>query len=73
MREAWEIDLLERDGTPILLCLPLVDGADILGDFGYLELDFIASCLTDGSNDVYARPTFENLGAESNLYFLNGD
>jgi hypothetical protein len=65
----WVIDLSDADtNTPIVTNVPLITGADCLAGLEYLGIDGQMIVFTDG--DELAVPTLENLGVESNLYFL---
>lgn len=65
----WEFDLANAD-TNESLCAgqPLVTGVDCLANLGYLGVGGMFVVYTNG--DETAVPTFENLGGDSNLYFV---
>lgn len=63
---AWVLDLYDSDGTPMALGLMLTTGADLLEQFGYLELGFELAAFTD--HNLEAVPTFANLGLEGHLW-----
>ena len=65
----WQFDLTNADtNTPVVAGVPIITGADCLENLGYLGIGGAIVALTDG--DPYAVPTFENLGINSNLYFV---
>lgn len=65
----WIIDLVNADtGLPVASNIPLITGADCLSGLEYLGIEGEFIVLTDG--DAFAVPTLDNLGVESNLYFL---
>lgn len=65
----WIFDLVDADtNESIVAGSPLITGANCLSGLGYLGIDGFFVVFTDGNPD--AVPTFENLGTESNLYFL---
>ncbi len=65
----WVIDLADSDsGLPIVANVPLITGADCLEGLAYLGINGQMVVFTDG--DELAPPTLDNLGTESNLYFL---
>jgi hypothetical protein len=65
----WVLDLVNADsGVPVVANVPLITGADCLAGLEYLGINGQMIVLTDG--DAFAVPTLENLGVESNLYFL---
>lgn len=62
----WAFDLSDVQGNPLLCGAPLVDGADILGQYGYLGVPG-RLWLT---NDVGSGPlTYDNLGVTWHLLF----
>lgn len=65
----WVLDIADTDTALPLACnLPLITGADVLAGLEYLGITGQLVVFTDG--DDTAVPTLENLGVESNLYFL---
>jgi len=63
----WVLDIADSANNPIVAGIPLVTGADLLGQYGYLNLGGKLLVTTDG--DQFAPPTFDNLGSTSHLYF----
>jgi len=64
---SWVVDFLSIDGTPVVLGIPLVTGANLLEQFDYLNFGGSLTASTYG--DINAIPTFENLGIMGHLYF----
>lgn len=65
----WEMDFVDAiTNVPIVAGIPLVTGVDCLAGLEYLGFNGQLIVYTDG--DDTAVPTLENLGVESNLYFL---
>lgn len=64
----WVIDLADADSNPILQGVPLITGADLLEQFGYLGLGFKLYVQT--VQDPDATPTFENLGSDANVFAI---
>jgi hypothetical protein len=64
----WTLDIADQAGTPILCGMPLVTGADLLGQYAYLNLGGHLAVRSEGIPD--AVPTFENLGSGSHLYWV---
>lgn len=65
----WILDIYDAtSGLPIVMNLPLITGANILANLDYLDFGGQLYIFTDG-NDL-AVPTLDNLGVESNLYFV---
>lgn len=63
----WVLDIATLDGTAILQGVPLVTGADLLGQYKYLGITGGLFVSTDA--DPNAPPTYSNLGTASHLYF----
>lgn len=65
----WEIDIQDAITQDYLAAgVPLITGADCLVGLEYLGIGGQMIIFTDG--DDFAVPTLENLGIESNLYFV---
>ncbi len=65
----WVIDILnDTTNTPIICNIPLVTGVDLLAQYEYLGLNAKLVVYTDG--DANAVPTLDNLGIDSNLYYV---
>lgn len=65
----WIIDLYDGvSQAPIIMNIPLVVGCDLLEQYQYTGIQGSLIVYTDG--DQYAVPTLDNLGGESNLYYL---
>lgn len=66
---AWTIDIIDgATEQPLIMCLPLVSGVDLLAQHEYIGIPGQLIIYTDG--DEFAPPTLENLGQEANLYYL---
>jgi len=61
----WLLDISDALGNPILCGVPLVTGADLLGQFAYLGFDVSMYAFTDG--DTNAPPAWWNLGTTAHL------
>jgi hypothetical protein len=65
----WLLDIANADtDESIVAGLPLVTGVNLLEGLEYLEFGGELWVYTDGDPD--APPTLDNLGTDSNLYFL---
>jgi hypothetical protein len=64
----WSLDISNADDVPLIACLPLTVGVDLLGQYAYLGINAALYVYTDGAQ--FEPPTLENLGRESNLYLL---
>lgn len=65
----WVLDVLDGDTEESLIaCLPLVTGTNLLAQHEYIGVDGAFVVYTDG--DGFSIPTLDNLGVESNLYFV---
>jgi len=64
----WNLDISDADNVPLICCLPLVVGTDLLGQYAHIGIGASMIVYTDGAQ--YEPPTLDNLGTESNLYLL---
>lgn len=68
----WVFDLADAlTGDSIAANIPLITGGDVLAGLEYLGIPGKMLVYTDG--DDTAVPTLDNLGVESNLYFVTED
>lgn len=63
----WCLDLLNSDQSPVVLSLPLFTGADLLGQYAYMDLGF---SLYIGTDVAGQEPTKTDLGFYSHLYIV---
>jgi hypothetical protein len=63
---SWIVNIADVSGNPILSGIPVVTGADLLEQYGYLGFGFTLFAQTDNAPDVV--PTFEDLGTTGHLY-----
>lgn len=68
MQGIWFIDIDTDAGAPIVHGIPMITGADLLGQYQHLGLGGGLYVLTDGDPD--ALPTYDGLGTASKLYFV---
>jgi len=67
--KVWEFDLFDIDQNKYLFAgMGIVAGTDYLSQFKFLGIPGILAVYTDGGSDD--NPTFDNLGSESNMYWL---
>lgn len=64
----WVIDISDSSGNAILQGIPLVTGADLLGQHEYLGLGFGLMFASDG--DITAVSGFNDLGVSGHLYVV---
>lgn len=65
----WQMDITNADTNENLVgSVPLVTGVNCISGLDYLGIGGLFVVETDGNPD--AVPTFENLGVNSNLFFL---
>ena len=64
----WFIDIADSTGAALVNGIPLVTGADLLGQ--YKHLGFSGALRVQTSNNPDAIPTWENLGTQSHLYWV---
>ena len=66
--EQWALDIADAAGNPVAQGLPLVTGADLLGQFAHLGIGgALVVMLDSGAGDAV---TFENLGTSAHLRFV---
>jgi hypothetical protein len=65
---AWMLDIADATGSPMVGSIPLVTGADLLGQYAYLG--FTGKLIVQTDYDADAVPTFDNLGTTGHLYFV---
>lgn len=63
----WFMDILDVNDNPIVRGIPLVTGADLLAQYGYLK--FGGQLFIQSDSDPDAVPSFTNLGITSHLYW----
>lgn len=64
----WVLDIADSFSNPILSGIPLVTGANLLGQYGYLG--FGGGLWAQTLSDQDAVPTFANLGGDGKLYWV---
>ncbi len=67
---SWMINIADASGEPMVSSIPMVTGADLLEQYGYLGFGFQLVAQTDNAPDVV--PTFEDLGSTGHLYAIVG-
>lgn len=65
---SWILDIADNTGAVILSGVPLITGADLLAQYGYLNFGGQLRVTTDNSPN--AVPTYANLGINGHLYFV---
>jgi PKD repeat protein len=65
---AWNMDIRDNKGTAVITGIPLITGADLLAQYGYLKLGGQLVVQTDAGNR--SIPTFTDLGKKSHLFFV---
>jgi hypothetical protein len=64
------MDVATSTGTPILNSVPLVTGANLLEQYGYLGLANNGALLVQSDSNPLTPPTYESLGQTSQLYYV---
>ena len=64
----WTLDITDMSGAQLLTGVPLVTGVDLLAQYPYLG--FGGSLYVQTSSDPDAVPTFQNLGADGQIYWV---
>jgi hypothetical protein len=68
---AWFIDVINTATQEfVITSLPLVTGVNLLMQFQYTGIKGVLLAYTNG--EPTQPPTFTNLGAESNVYYITG-
>lgn len=67
----WFIDISDSLGDPLVQGIPLITGADLLEQYGYLG--FNGSLYVQTAQDPMAPPTFDNLGTDCQLYWVDAE
>ena len=63
----WTLDISDNNSVLIVGGIPLVTGADLLAQYGYLGFTGSLFCYTD--DQPLQPPSYENLGSQSHVYF----
>lgn len=61
----WVMDISDAAGAPLVCGVPLVTGADLLGQYAYLGINAVLQVVSDEMPD--AVPTYGALGTTSHL------
>jgi hypothetical protein len=61
----WVVDLMDASGSPVVLDIPLVTGANLLSQYAYLNLGFGLVVVCDDPGQDY--PSKTDLGIKSHL------
>lgn len=66
----WTLDIASYAGTPIVMGIPLVTGADLLEQYCHLAIGGGGALYVATSGDADAVPTFSTLGSTCRLYWV---
>jgi hypothetical protein len=66
---SWNLDLYDSNGNQLLGKLPLITGADLLEQYGYLGIG--GRLIVYSDQDPTAVPQFADLGVTGHLIFLS--
>lgn len=66
--ECWVVDLADANDVPIVSGIPLVTGADLFEQYGYLALGGGLIVQTDHDQDLV--PAYAALGSSGHVYFI---
>lgn len=66
--QGWQLDIYTADRVPLVMNIPLVTGADLLGQYRYLGIEGVVLVYTRGN--AFIPPTETNLGSESNIFVI---
>lgn len=65
--DCWVLDIADNNGVPMAQGLPLITGADLLGQLA--ELGITGQLIVQSDNDPNEVPNFTTLGVSGNLYY----
>ena len=65
---AWALDISGPDNLPLVQGIPIVTGADLLGQYEYLGIG--GKIFVQSSGDLDAVPGFADLGASGLVFFV---
>lgn len=68
--QSWTVDIADAAGNNLVTGIPMVTGADLLGQFDYLGIS--GALVAQSDFNPSAVPTFANLGSTGHLYFVAG-
>lgn len=63
----WIVDFYDQDNNPLIMNIPLVNGANLLEQYTYTGIPGLLYVSVDG--DDYGVPTIDNLGDGSDLLY----
>lgn len=66
--QAWVCDFMDGAGTPVLMGVPLVTGADLFDQYTYLG--FAGQLRVQSLSDPFKIPTLTSLGSDGLLFFI---
>lgn len=69
--QCWMMDIADSTGNPILTGIPLVTGADLLEQYGYLDLMGGGSLVVQSGSDPDTIPGPTSLGVDGHLFYLS--
>lgn len=64
----WTLDIADSGGNALIQGIPLVTGADLLAQYKHIIPSGMLVVQT--TNDPDAAPTFQNLGKDSQVYWV---
>ena len=65
---AWNLDLGDANGVPVLCGLPVLPGVDLLAQYAYLGIG--GSIVVSNDPDPGNPPTYEGLGGDGRIYYV---
>lgn len=73
MGQSWIMDIADVNGVPIVGCIPLITGADLLVGLAYLGIGGQLFILTSQGKYPDEVPGLDDLGVNSNIYFYTSN
>lgn len=68
-QNCWAFDIFDATDVLMVAGIPLITGADLLEQYGYLGIPGQLIVQSDSNTD--AVPTFQNLGTIGHLYYVD--
>lgn len=69
LEAGWVLDIADSNSNDIVCGIPLVTGANLLAQYGYLGIPGALFMYADGLDGTMV-PTFANLGTVCHLYYV---
>ena len=68
-QEGWFMDITDAGNNPIVAGIPFVTGADLLAQYGHLNIGNGGELIVQTDSNPNQVPTYLSLGSTSHLYW----